>query len=218
MILIVVPPKRVDLLLRVLERREPMHVQTFLPEPPVERFDGGVVRGLAAPAGGMSVSDAKRLKELKIENGRLKRLLAESLLERDDPRSAANKIVATSRDPLSPLLLAPAASSPPRPSSPETDTPSGQLRTCLAPGRRAVCISLPAGSGTSPCWTTTTNSGHDSGIWWAIRWPRPCHAACRALRCRAGAGPNRANTSVRGHRGPEADRRRISVRLRLGRD
>ena len=102
MILIVVPPKHVDLLLRVLERREPMHVQTFLPEPPVERFDGGVVRGLAAPAGGMSVSDAKRLKELKIENGRLKRLLAESLLERDDPRSAANKIVATSRDPLLP--------------------------------------------------------------------------------------------------------------------
>ena len=27
-----------------------MHVQTFFPEPPVERFDGGVVRGLAAPA------------------------------------------------------------------------------------------------------------------------------------------------------------------------
>ena len=49
MILIVVPPKRLDLLLRVLERREPMHVQTFLPEPSVERFDGGVVRGLAAP-------------------------------------------------------------------------------------------------------------------------------------------------------------------------
>ena len=30
--------------------------------------------------GGMSVSDAKRLKELEIENTRLKKLLAESLL------------------------------------------------------------------------------------------------------------------------------------------
>lgn len=29
--------------------------------------------------GGMSVSDAKRLKELKLENARLKRLLAESM-------------------------------------------------------------------------------------------------------------------------------------------
>ena len=31
--------------------------------------------------GGMSVSDAKRLKELETENGRLKKLLADSLLE-----------------------------------------------------------------------------------------------------------------------------------------
>ena len=31
--------------------------------------------------GGMSVPDAKRLKELKAENGRLKKLLEESLLE-----------------------------------------------------------------------------------------------------------------------------------------
>ena len=31
--------------------------------------------------GGMNVSDAKRLKELGAENGRLKKLLAESLLE-----------------------------------------------------------------------------------------------------------------------------------------
>ena len=36
--------------------------------------------------GGMSVSDAKRLKELEIENARLKKLLAESLLgKRGDP-------------------------------------------------------------------------------------------------------------------------------------
>jgi putative transposase len=31
--------------------------------------------------GGMNVSDAKRLKELEMENGRLKRLLAEAMLE-----------------------------------------------------------------------------------------------------------------------------------------
>lgn len=33
--------------------------------------------------GGMSVSDAKRLKELEIENSRLKKLLANSLLENE---------------------------------------------------------------------------------------------------------------------------------------
>ena len=50
MMLIVVPPKRVDLLLRVLERREPMHVQALFAKPPVERLDGGVVRRLASTA------------------------------------------------------------------------------------------------------------------------------------------------------------------------
>jgi hypothetical protein len=35
--------------------------------------------------GGMSVSDAKRLKELETENSRLKRRLAESLLEQEVP-------------------------------------------------------------------------------------------------------------------------------------
>lgn len=35
----------------------------------------------AAKFGGMSVSNAKRLKELEAENARLKRLLAESLVE-----------------------------------------------------------------------------------------------------------------------------------------
>ncbi len=33
--------------------------------------------------GGMRVSDAKRLKELEAENGRLKRLLAEALLDNE---------------------------------------------------------------------------------------------------------------------------------------
>ena len=33
--------------------------------------------------GGMSVPDAKRLKELETENGRLKKLLAESMLENE---------------------------------------------------------------------------------------------------------------------------------------
>ena len=50
MMLIVVPPKGIDLLLRIFERREPMHVQAFFAEPPVERFDSGVVRRLAATA------------------------------------------------------------------------------------------------------------------------------------------------------------------------
>jgi putative transposase len=36
--------------------------------------------------GGMSVSDAKRLKELEIENGRLKKLLADALLEHEVTR------------------------------------------------------------------------------------------------------------------------------------
>src|SRR5688572_24984003 len=43
MMLIVVPPKRIDLPLRIVDRREPMHVQTLLAKPPVERFDRGIV-------------------------------------------------------------------------------------------------------------------------------------------------------------------------------
>ena len=38
--------------------------------------------------GGMSVPDAKRLKEVSAENGRLKKLLAESLLENEVTREA----------------------------------------------------------------------------------------------------------------------------------
>ena len=41
--------------------------------------------------GGMSVSDAKRLKELEPENTRLKKLLAESLLENEVTREALRK-------------------------------------------------------------------------------------------------------------------------------
>ena len=41
--------------------------------------------------GGMSVSDAKRLKELEAENGRLKRLLAEAMLEREVTREVLRK-------------------------------------------------------------------------------------------------------------------------------
>ena len=41
--------------------------------------------------GGMSVSDAKRLKELETENGRLKKLLAESQLEIEVTREALRK-------------------------------------------------------------------------------------------------------------------------------
>jgi len=41
--------------------------------------------------GGMSVPDAKRLKELEVENARLKKLLAESMLEIEVTREALRK-------------------------------------------------------------------------------------------------------------------------------
>ena len=41
--------------------------------------------------GGMGVSDAKRLKELEIESGRLKRLLADALLENEVTREVLRK-------------------------------------------------------------------------------------------------------------------------------
>lgn len=41
--------------------------------------------------GGMSVSDAKRLKELETENARLKKLLAEAMLENEVTREALRK-------------------------------------------------------------------------------------------------------------------------------
>ena len=41
--------------------------------------------------GGMSVSDAKRLKELETENTRLKRLLAEAMLENEVTKEALRK-------------------------------------------------------------------------------------------------------------------------------
>jgi putative transposase len=41
--------------------------------------------------GGMNVSDAKRLKALELENSRLKRLLAESMLENEVTKEALRK-------------------------------------------------------------------------------------------------------------------------------
>ena len=41
--------------------------------------------------GGMGVSDAKRLKELETENARLKKLLADSLLENEVTREALRR-------------------------------------------------------------------------------------------------------------------------------
>lgn len=41
--------------------------------------------------GGLSVSEAKRLKVLEAENGRLKRLLAEAMLEQEVTREALRK-------------------------------------------------------------------------------------------------------------------------------
>jgi putative transposase len=43
--------------------------------------------------GGMEVSDAKKLKALEIENGRLKRLLAEAMLENEVTKEALRKNV-----------------------------------------------------------------------------------------------------------------------------
>ena len=50
MVLIVVPSKRVDLPFCVVHGCKPVDVQTFFPEPAVERFDGGIVRWLATTA------------------------------------------------------------------------------------------------------------------------------------------------------------------------
>jgi len=44
-----------------------------------------------AAAGGMNVSEAKRLKELEAENTRLKKLLAEQLFENDVIKEALRK-------------------------------------------------------------------------------------------------------------------------------
>ena len=41
--------------------------------------------------GGMSVSEAKRLRELEVENVRLKKLLAEAMLENEVTREALRK-------------------------------------------------------------------------------------------------------------------------------
>jgi putative transposase len=41
--------------------------------------------------GGMSISDAKRLRELETENTRLKKLLAEAMLENEVTREALRK-------------------------------------------------------------------------------------------------------------------------------
>lgn len=41
--------------------------------------------------GGMSISDAKRLRELETENTRLKKLLAEAMLENEATRGALRK-------------------------------------------------------------------------------------------------------------------------------
>ena len=50
MMLIVVPPKGIDLLLRVVQRREPVHIQTLLSKPTIEGFNRRVVGRFAAPA------------------------------------------------------------------------------------------------------------------------------------------------------------------------
>jgi putative transposase len=48
---------------------------------PQARIEPGDVFKLKAKYGGMEVSDARRLRQLEDENGKLKRLLAESVLD-----------------------------------------------------------------------------------------------------------------------------------------
>ena len=48
--LVKVPSPRLDLALGVGQIQKPMHVQTFIAEPTVERFDKGIVCGLASAA------------------------------------------------------------------------------------------------------------------------------------------------------------------------
>lgn len=54
-------------------------------------FSQGSFYAWRSKFGGMSVSDAKRLKELEAENTRLKKLLAESLLEQEVVREVLRK-------------------------------------------------------------------------------------------------------------------------------
>ena len=55
------------------------------------RLLGGELLPLAEQVGGMDVSDARRLKTLEAENAKLKKLLAESMLENDVSREALRK-------------------------------------------------------------------------------------------------------------------------------
>ncbi len=54
-----------------------------------------ITSGRGRKFGGMSVSDAKRLRELETENARLKKLLAESVLENEVAREALRKKMVT---------------------------------------------------------------------------------------------------------------------------
>ena len=54
-------------------------------------FSQGSFYAWRSKFGGMSVSDAKRLKALEAENARLKKLLAESMLENEVTREALRK-------------------------------------------------------------------------------------------------------------------------------
>ena len=54
-------------------------------------FSEGSFYAWRSKFGGMDVSDAKRLKALETENARLKKLLAESMLENEVTREALRK-------------------------------------------------------------------------------------------------------------------------------
>ena len=58
---------------------------------PTTRFSEASYYLWRSKYGGMSVPDAKRLKTLETENGRLKKLLAEALLENEVTREVLRK-------------------------------------------------------------------------------------------------------------------------------
>lgn len=100
-----------------------------------------------AKYGGMTVPDAKRLKELEAENAKLKRLLAESILDTEALKVALGPKALSCSNPVPPtIILAPS---------------ERHARTRSLPGRRV-------GSPTYPRYTNTFWCGWSARQWSAI--------------------------------------------------
>jgi putative transposase len=90
-----------------MNRRKPEQIVTLLHQVDASLGQGKTIEDICreqgiSPAtyhrwkqkyGGLSIQDAKRLKELEIENAKLKRLLAESMLANDALREFISKKV-----------------------------------------------------------------------------------------------------------------------------